>query len=118
MAEHLTKESFKQKVFDWEKSKEWKYMGDLPSIIDFYARWCGPCKMVAPILEEIAAKYDGKVHVYKVDTDAEPELSGMFDIQSVPTLLFIPMDGQPSFALGALPKKEIERAIADVLKVV
>jgi thioredoxin len=117
MAEHLTKESFKSKVFDWEKDKEWKYSGDLPAIVDFYAQWCGPCKMVGPILEEIATKYEGKLHVYKVDTDAEPELSGMFDIQSVPTLLFIPAEGQPSIALGALPKKDIERAIVDVLKV-
>jgi len=117
VAEKLDKETFKQKVYDWEKSKEWKYEGDLPAIIDFYADWCGPCKMVSPLLEELGSKYEGKMRIYKVNTDQEPELSGMFDIQSIPTLFFIPMDGEPRFAMGALPKKELERAISEVLKV-
>lgn len=117
MSEKLTKDSFKTKIFDWEKNKEWNYSGDLPAIIDFYAEWCGPCKMVAPVLEELAAKYEGKLAVYKVDTDAEPELSALFQIQSVPTLFFVPKVGEPSFALGALPKKDLEKAISEVLKV-
>ncbi len=117
MSERLTKEGFKQKVFNWETGKEWKFEGDLPAIIDFYAEWCGPCKMLGPVLEELSAKYEGKLRIYKVDTDAEAELAGMFDIQSVPTLLFVPMEGQPSMAMGALPKKELERVIAEVLKI-
>ncbi|MEI6874036.1 MAG: thioredoxin [Spirochaetota bacterium] len=117
MSEHLTQESFKSKVYDFEKNKEWKYEGDLPAIIDFYADWCSPCKAIAPVLEELASRFAGKMHVYKVDTEAEPELSAMFDIQSIPTLFFVPKDGDPRFAQGALPKKELERAIAEVLKV-
>jgi len=118
MFEHLTKESFKAKVYDWERNKEWKYEGELPAIIDFYADWCGPCKMIAPVLEELAAKYEGKLHVYKVNTEKEPELSGMFDIQSIPTLFFVPLTGDPRFAMGALPRKDLERAITEVLEVV
>ncbi|MBL8968477.1 MAG: thioredoxin [Spirochaetaceae bacterium] len=117
MSEQLTKESFKTKIFDWEKNKEWKYEGEVPAIIDFYAEWCGPCKMVGPVLEELAVKHAGKLAVYKVNTDEQPELSAMFDIQSVPTLFFVPKEGEPRFALGALPKKDLERAIVEVLKV-
>jgi thioredoxin 1 len=118
MSEHLTKESFKSKVFDWEKNKEWKYSGDVPAIVDFYADWCGPCKMLSPVLEELAVKYDGKLHIYKVDTEKEPELAGLFEVQSIPTILFVPMEGAPAVAMGALPKKDLERAISEVLKVV
>jgi thioredoxin 1 len=118
MSEQLTRESFKAKVFDWDKGKEWKYEGELPAIVDFYAEWCGPCKMVAPILEELSKEYSGKIHVYKVDTDKEPELSSLFGVQSVPSILFIPMEGQPSMALGALPKRDLKNAMAEVLKVV
>ena len=117
MTEHLTKETFKEKVFDYENSKEWKYEGDLPSIIDFYADWCQPCKMVAPILEEISDEYEGKLRVYKVDTESEPELAGMFGIQSIPSLLFIPADGRPQMAAGALPKPTLVKAMKDVLEV-
>ncbi|MBN1241217.1 MAG: thioredoxin [Spirochaetales bacterium] len=117
MARKITTEEFKSKVFDWEASKEWKYSGDLPAIIDFYADWCGPCKMVAPVLEKLSKKYEGKLHVYKVDTEAEPELAGMFDIRSIPTIFFVPMEGEPRFAMGALPEKELERAITEVLGV-
>ena len=117
MSEHLTKESFKTKIFDFENNKEWKYEGDLPAIIDFYADWCGPCKMLSPVLEELGKRYEGKMRVYKIDTEAEPELSAMFDIQSIPTLFFVPKEGDPRFAMGALPKKDLERAIAEVLKV-
>jgi len=115
VAEHLTLEAFKQKVFDYENEKEWKYRGELPAIIDFYADWCGPCKMVAPVLEKLATKYDGKLSIYKVDTEAEQELAGMFGIQSIPTILFIPKEGQPRVSMGAMPEKEFERIISDVL---
>jgi thioredoxin len=117
MPEHLTKETFKEKVFDYENSSEWSYKGEIPAIIDFYADWCGPCKMVAPILEELADEYDGKLHVYKIDTDAEQELAGAFGIQSIPSLLFIPVDGQPQMAAGALPKDTLKKAMKDVLNV-
>ena len=117
MAEHLTKKDFIEKVFDYENNKEWKYRGDLPSIIDFYADWCGPCKMISPVLEELSKEYEGKVHVYKVNTEQEQELAGMFGIQSIPTLLFIPKEGQPRVSMGAMPEKEFERLIADVLMV-
>jgi thioredoxin len=117
MTEHLTTDAFKKNVFDWEKSKEWKYEGLLPAIVDFYAQWCGPCKMLGPVLEELSAKYEGKIKVYKVDTDAESELSGAFGVSSVPSLLFIPKEGQPRMALGALPKAQLEKAISEVLGV-
>ncbi len=115
--EHLTKETFKEKVFDFEQNKEWKFEGDKPCIIDFYADWCGPCKMVAPILEELAREYEGKLNIYKIDTEAEQELAAMFGIRSIPSLLFVPKDGDPQMALGALPKHTFEQAIKDVLKV-
>lgn len=117
MSEKLTTEGFKSRVFDWENNKEWKYEGDLPAIVDFYADWCGPCKMVAPILEEISSEYEGKLRVFKVDTDAEQELAMAFGIQSIPSLLFIPMDDKPQMAAGALPKDALEKVIKDVLKV-
>jgi thioredoxin len=117
MTEHLTTDTFKKSIFDWEKSKEWKYEGQLPAIVDFYAQWCGPCKMLGPVLEELSAKYEGKIKVYKVDTDAESELSGAFGISSVPSILFIPKEGQPQMALGALPKAQLEKAISEVLGV-
>jgi len=117
MLEFLTKETFKEKVFDFEKNKEWKYEGDKPCLIDFYADWCGPCKMVAPVLEELQKEYGDTIVIYKVDTEDQQELAGMFGIQSIPSLLFVPQDGQPQMAQGALPKPTFEKAIADVLKV-
>ncbi|TAJ11559.1 thioredoxin [Marinilabiliaceae bacterium JC017] len=117
MVEHLTNETFKEKVFNYENSKEWKYEGEVPCMIDFYADWCGPCKMVAPILEELAEEYDGKIKIYKVDTEVERELASVFGIQSIPSLLFVPQEGQPQMAAGALPKDTFEKAIRDVLKV-
>ena len=112
---YLTTEEFKNKVFNYEVNKEWKYSGELPAIIDFYADWCGPCKMVAPILQEIAKDYHGKLIVYKVDTENERELAAAFGISSIPTLLFVPMTGQPQAAMGALPRQSFDRAIKDVL---
>lgn len=115
--EFLTEKTFKENVFNFEQNKDWKFEGDLPCIIDFYADWCQPCKMVAPILEELQTEYEGKINVYKVDTEAERNLSAMFGIQSIPSLLFVPKEGQPQMAQGALPKDSFKQAIADVLKV-
>lgn len=111
MTERLTLREFKDKVFDYEAEKEWKYRGELPAIVDFYADWCGPCRMVAPVLEKLSEKYAGRLVVYKVNTEEEPELASMFGVQSIPTLVFIPKDGQPRVAMGALPEKEFERLI-------
>ena len=115
--EHLTLETFKEKVFDFEANKEWKFKGEIPAIIDFYADWCGPCKRVAPIMEELAKEYDGKVKIYKIDTEVERELAGMFGIRSIPSILFIPVEGQPQMTTGALPKENFVQMIKEVLKV-
>lgn len=115
--EHLTKETFKEKVFNFEDNKEWKFEGDKPAVIDFYAEWCGPCKVVGPILEELSTEYDGKIDIYKVNTEDQHELAGMFGIQSIPSILFIPMGEQPQMSMGALPKETLKQAFTDVLKV-
>ncbi len=117
MTEHLTKETFLQKVFNYEQNQEWKFEGDKPCIIDFYADWCGPCKMVAPVLEELSEEYAGKVNIYKVNTEQERELAMAFGIQSIPSMLFVPMNDKPQMAVGALPKQTIEQAMKDVLGV-
>jgi thioredoxin 1 len=117
MLEHLTSETFKQKVFNYEKNTEWKFEGSKPAVIDFYADWCGPCKMVAPILEELATEYQGKIDIYKVDTEDQRELASVFGIQSIPSLLFVPLTGQPQMAMGALPKDTFKQAFKDVLDV-
>ena len=111
----LTTADFKEKVFDYENEKEWKYKGSLPAIIDFYADWCGPCKMVAPVLEELAKEYEEKLIIYKVDTEAEMELSAVFGIQSIPTFLFIPQIGMPMMQPGAFPKKVFKEVIEEKL---
>jgi thioredoxin len=113
--ENLTKDTFLQKVFNYEINKEWKYEGTLPCLIDFYADWCGPCKIVAPILEELSKEYEGKVNIYKVNTEVEQELAAAFGIRSIPSLLFCPMEGQPQMAMGALPKQALKDAISQVL---
>ncbi len=112
---HLTTKDFKEKVFNYETNKEWKYEGTLPAIVDFYADWCQPCKMVAPVLEDLAREYAGQIMIYKVNTEEEQELASVFGIQSIPTLLFIPKEGQPQAAKGALPKQTFEKVIKDVL---
>lgn len=117
MTEHLTTETFKSKVFNYEKNKEWKFEGDMPCIVDFYADWCAPCKMVAPILEQLSEDFMGKLNVYKVNTEEENELAAVFGIRSIPSLLFVPMDGQPQMAMGALPKDVLIKAFKDVLGV-
>ena len=116
MTENLTKTTFLEKVFNYEKNKDWVYEGKLPAIIDFYADWCGPCKMIAPVLEELSNEYAGKINIYKVDTEAEQELAAAFAIRSIPSMLFIPMNEQPQMANGALPKQELQKLIREVLK--
>jgi thioredoxin len=116
--EHLTAATFKEKVFNYEVNKEWKFEGDKPVIIDFYADWCGPCKMVAPVLEELSHEYDGKIQIYKIDTDKEQELARVFGIQSIPSILFIPKEGKPQMTMGALPKESFKQAITEILLVI
>jgi len=111
----LTTEDFKTKVIDYTTQQEWNYLGTLPAIIDFYADWCGPCKMVAPVLEELAKEYDGKLIIYKVDTEAEQELAALFDIRSIPTFLFIPMGAKPMLRPGALTKNVFKKVIDEHL---
>jgi len=106
-----------KKVFNYEENKEWKFEGEKPCIIDFYADWCGPCKMVAPVLEELARDFDGKIDVFKVNTEEEQELASAFGIRSIPSFLFVPSDGQPQMAMGALPKDTFVKAFKDVLGV-
>jgi thioredoxin 1 len=108
----LTSEQFKAEVFDYTQSQEWSYTDEFPAIIDFYADWCGPCKMVAPILEELSEEYNGKLKIYKVDTEVEQELSAVFRIRSIPSMLFIPVGGkQPMMQAGALPKTALKEII-------
>lgn len=117
MTENLTKETFLNKVFNYEENKEWKFEGSKPAIIDFYADWCGPCKMVAPILEELSTDFEGKVDIYKVDTEIQKELASVFGIQSIPAILFIPTEGQPQMSMGALPKETFVQAFKETLGV-
>lgn len=115
MAEHLTKETFLKKVFNYENNKEWKFEGDLPCVIDFWAPWCGPCKVVGPIIEELSEEYKGKINFYKVNTDEEQELGGVFGIRSIPSLLFVPKEGQPQMKVGALPKETLKKVVEEEL---
>ncbi len=113
---YLTKADFLEKVMNYEENPtEWKYLGDKPCIIDFYADWCGPCKMIAPILDELATEYAGEIYIYKINTEQEQELAGAFGIRSIPSLLFVPMEGQPQMAQGALPKPNLKEAIDTIL---
>ncbi len=112
---HLTTEDFKEKVFNYETEAEWQYKGQLPAIIDFYADWCVPCRTVAPLLEELSEEYNGKLIIYKTDTDKEAELSALFGIQSIPTFLFIPLEGKPMVQRGAVPKNIFKQVIEERL---
>lgn len=112
--EYLTYETFKEKVWDFEANpSEWVYEGDVPCVIDFYADWCKPCKMVAPIMDKLAKEYDGKVKIYKINTDKEKELAGVFGIRSIPTVFFVPQEGRPVKQEGALPESEYKRIIEE-----
>ena len=113
---HLTKDDFIKKVYNYEKNPDkWVYEGEKPAIVDFYATWCGPCKQLSPILEELAKEYAGKIVIYKIDTDRERELASAFGISSIPTLLFIPMNADPQVAQGAMPKESLKKAIDEFL---
>ncbi|MFP4681693.1 MAG: thioredoxin [Chitinispirillaceae bacterium] len=118
--ENLTLDTFKEKVCECGLSggeATWNYKGDKPAVIDFYADWCGPCKMVTPILEELSKEYEGKVDIYKINTESEQQLAGMFGITSIPSILFVPLEGKPQMAAGALPKNEFKKLFKEVLKV-
>ncbi len=118
MAELLNQDTFKQKVFDYENNKDWNFVGDKPAVIDFYADWCGPCKMLSPIIDELSKEYNDLVDFYKIDTEDQQELAAMFGIRSIPSLLFIPTDGsEPQMAQGALPKAQLKEIIEQVLGV-
>ena len=112
---HISAQDFKDKIFNYETEQEWKYQGDKAAIIDFYADWCGPCKSIAPVLEELSEQYKDDLIIYKIDTDKEMELSSLFGIQSIPTLLFIPVSGNPMVQKGALPKSVLQQIIDERL---
>ncbi|RRD02897.1 thioredoxin [Prevotella sp. OH937_COT-195] len=112
----LNVQEFKKKVFDYEKKPQsWEFEGDKPAVVDFYATWCGPCKMLSPIIDEMSEKYDGKVDFYKIDVDKQQELAAVFGIRSIPTLLFIPKEGQPTIMQGAMSKGDMDSTIQKVL---
>jgi thioredoxin 1 len=111
MAENISKQAFLEKIYNYETNKEWKFEGELPCVVDFWAPWCGPCRMVGPVIEELSKEYAGKVNFYKVNTDEEQELAGAFGIRSIPSLLLVPKSGQPKMAVGALPKNALKEAI-------
>lgn len=107
---------FLTRVFDYKhEGTEWKYKGDKPCIVDFYATWCAPCRMIAPTLKDLAKEYQDSIYVYKVDVDKEKELSAAMGIQSMPTIVFIPVKGQPQVIVGAADKNTFRRAIKEVL---
>jgi thioredoxin 1 len=112
---HLTKREFKEKIFDYTFSKDWNYKGDSPAVIDFYADWCAPCKMVSPILDELSIEFEGKIKVYKINTEKDPEVSKAFGISSIPTLLFIAQTGKPTVVRGAQSRQSLKNQIERIL---
>lgn len=115
MVKTLNKEEFKNSIFNFEESTEWNYKEEIPSIIDFYADWCGPCKMIAPVMEELSEIYEGRVNFYKVDVEQEQEISSVFGIRSIPSILFVPKKGGPQMVSGAIPKSKFEEIIKENL---
>jgi thioredoxin len=113
----LSDEMFRKMIFNYSEAKEWKFAGNKPAIIDFYADWCAPCRQLSPLIEEIAKEYKGKIDVYKVDTEKEKILAQNIGVTALPTLLFIPVEGQPQVTMGALPKESLEQAISEILKI-
>jgi len=113
--EHLTTETFKEKVFNYKENSDWQFEGDLPCMIDFYADWCAPCKITEPVLKELAKEYEGKINIYQVNTEDEQELSAVFGIKSIPSVLFCPKNGKPQMTMGALPKESFKQAIEEIL---
>jgi len=112
---YLTTDQFRQRVFDYKTEKEWKYRGEKPCIIDFYTTWCGPCKRLAPIMDELSQTYCGEITFYKADTEREQELAYVFGINSIPQVLYIPKEGKPLLLKGLYPKEEIVRIIEEYL---
>jgi len=112
---HINDSLFKQKIFNYSENKEWKYAGDLPCIVDFYADWCAPCRQMAPRMDEMAKKYEGKIIIYKIDVDKERQLAQNIGIGSLPTIIFISKSGKPQIARGAIPKDDLEKAINSIL---
>jgi thioredoxin 1 len=112
--ENLTKNTFIEKVFDFENNTEWNFIGQRPCIIDFYADWCGPCKMVGPIMEELSEEYQGLIDIYKIDTDKEQELASVFGIRSIPSVMFVPVGEKPQMAIGAMQKEGYITAISKI----
>ena len=111
MVRHLTKKEFLKEIFNYKQNKTWQFQGDLPCVIDFYADWCGPCKIVAPIMEELSEYYEGKVNFYKINTETELELASIFGITGIPSILFCPKDGQPQMSVGAYPKEQLKQLV-------
>lgn len=109
--------SFKNQIFDFETNSNWVFKGATPTIIDFYADWCGPCQRLSPILEELAVEYKDRLEIFKVDTEKSPELASLFGVRGIPALLFIPKSGEPSLASGFVPKDNLKQAIKDILNV-
>lgn len=113
--EHLTLETFKEKIMDFETNKDWKFEGELPAIVKYSTSWCGPCKALTPILENLSKEYNGKINIYEVDVEEESEIGSIFNIRSVPAILFIPMNGEPKMSIGSMSKENLKNAIEDVL---